>query len=644
MSSSRTVRIASGSGFWGDLPRAPIDQARRGPIDYLVLDYLAEVTMSILRKQRRRAPDTGYAADFVDIVRELLPDLMEGKFKILANAGGVNPEGCAGAILAAAREAGVTGLKVGVVTGDDLLDDLDAVLASGAELRHMETGLPIVEVQDRLVAANAYTGAPAVAEALAGGAHVVVTGRVADPSLTLAALQHEFGWAWDDWDRMAAGTVAGHLLECGAQASGGNFTDWQYVPNFADIGFPICEVDASGDFTVTKHDGTGGLVSRATVAEQLVYEIGDPENYPSPDVVVDFTSLALRDLGGDQVRVTGVTGKPATEPLQGLRELRRRLQGHQHARLLVARRRREGAPRRRDPRQTARHARPPLRRLPRRDHRRRRALGARNGSRRPRRARRGDAPRLGAQPEPRGRGALRPGSRPAYPHRSRRRHGLRRRPRQAELRPRLLARPRAQESARAEDGGAGVVSERRKGVVVEGETTLVYNSLSKLLLTVPGALIFVAFGPMLLALASDYWMEGDPGRAALMMLMGLGSFWFGLDGLANTLTSMRSSEPHIIFSPAGFTVQGRDWGLVRWDDVGTIKEVTGRKQRKWLHIHLNDSGIVPLSAAQQLLGSVVRTKRVSPLELDETGLPINLDELRSLFDVYLATHRGASGE
>ena len=313
MSPSRTVRIASGSGFWGDLPRAPIDQARRGPIDYLVLDYLAEVTMSILRKQRRRTPDAGYAADFVDIVRELLPDLMEGKFKILANAGGVNPEGCAEAILAAAREAGVTGLKVGVVTGDDLLDDLDAVLASGAELRHMETGLPIVEVQDRLVAANAYTGAPAVAEALAGGAHVVVTGRVADPSLTLAALQHEFGWAWDDWDRMAAGTVAGHLLECGAQASGGNFTDWQYVPNFADIGFPICEVDASGDFTVTKHDGTGGLVSRATVAEQLVYEIGDPANYPSPDVVVDFTSLALDDLGGDRVRVTAVKGKPATD-------------------------------------------------------------------------------------------------------------------------------------------------------------------------------------------------------------------------------------------------------------------------------------------------------------------------------------------
>ena len=310
---SRTVRIASGSGFWGDLPRAPIDQARRGPIDYLVLDYLAEVTMSILKKQRRRDPAAGYAADFVDIVRELLPDLMAGKFRLLANAGGVNPEGCAGAILAVAKEAGVTGLKVGVVTGDDLLDDIDQVLASGAELRHLETDRPVTEVQDRLVAANAYTGAPAVAEALAQGAHVVVTGRVADPSLTLAALAHEFGWAWDDWDRMAAGTVAGHLLECGAQASGGNFTDWQYVPDFADIGFPICEVDASGDFTVTKHDGTGGLVSRATVAEQLVYEIGDPANYPSPDVVVDFTSLSLDDLGNDQVRVTGVKGKPATD-------------------------------------------------------------------------------------------------------------------------------------------------------------------------------------------------------------------------------------------------------------------------------------------------------------------------------------------
>jgi len=309
---SDTIRIASGQGFWGDLQRAPIDQARLGPIDVLVMDYLAEVTMSILQKQKLRDPAAGYARDFVEVVTELAPDIAEKRFKVISNAGGVNPEGCARAIVEGARSRGVTGLKVAVVTGDDLLPRLDDLLAAGAELTHMETGEAFAAIRERIVSANAYLGAQPIAEALARGADVVVTGRTTDTGLTLAPLVHRFGWAWDDWDRVAAGTVAGHILECGAQSSGGNFTDWHTVPDMARIGFPIAEVSADGTFVVTKHAGTGGRVSRGTVAEQLLYEIGDPTDYITPDGVADFTSIHLDDLGGDRVRVHGITGRPAT--------------------------------------------------------------------------------------------------------------------------------------------------------------------------------------------------------------------------------------------------------------------------------------------------------------------------------------------
>ena len=310
------LRIASGQGFWGDLQRAPIDQARRGPIDVLVMDYLAEVTMSILQKQKLRDPSMGYARDFVEVVTELAPDIRERGFKVISNAGGVNPVACAEAIVAGARGRGAAGLKVAVVTGDDLLDRLDDLLGRGVELKHMETGEPLSTVRDRVVSANAYLGARPIAEALAQGADVVVTGRTTDTGLTLAPLVDRFGWAWDDWDKMAAGTVAGHILECGAQSSGGNFTDWQDVPDLAGIGFPIAEVAADGTFVVTKHAGTGGLVSRGTVAEQLLYEIGDPTDYITPDVVADFTSIRLDDEGGDRVRVSGIEGGADTEFLK----------------------------------------------------------------------------------------------------------------------------------------------------------------------------------------------------------------------------------------------------------------------------------------------------------------------------------------
>lgn len=311
-----TLRIASGQGFWGDLQRAPIDQARLGPIDVLVMDYLAEVTMSILQKQKLRDPGLGYARDFVEVVTELALDIREKGFKVISNAGGVNPVACAEAIVEGARQRSATGLKVAVVTGDDLLDRLDDLIADGVELKHMETGEPLSTVRDRVVSANAYLGARPIAEALAQGADVVVTGRTTDTGLTLAPLAWRFGWAWDDWDKMAAGTVAGHILECGAQSSGGNFTDWQRVPDMDRIGFPIAEVAADGTFVVTKHEGTGGLVSRGTVAEQLLYEIGDPEDYITPDVVADFTSIRLDDEGGDRVRVSGIRGTEDTEFLK----------------------------------------------------------------------------------------------------------------------------------------------------------------------------------------------------------------------------------------------------------------------------------------------------------------------------------------
>ncbi|MAQ92039.1 MAG: ATPase [Rhodothermaceae bacterium] len=313
---SAPLRIASGQGFWGDLQRAPIDQARLGPIDVLVMDYLAEVTMSILQKQKLRDPSKGYARDFVEVVTELAPDIVEKGFKIISNAGGVNPIACAEAIVEGARARGATGLKVAVVTGDDLMERLDDLLARGVELKHMETGQRLAEVRDQIVSANAYLGAQPIAEALAMGADVVVTGRTTDTGLTLAPLVDRFGWDWTDWDKMAAGTVAGHILECGAQSSGGNFTDWRAVPDMARIGFPIAEVSADGTFVVTKHDGTGGLVSRGTVAEQLLYEIGDPTDYITPDVVADFTSIQLEDEGDDRVRVSGIRGAEDTEFLK----------------------------------------------------------------------------------------------------------------------------------------------------------------------------------------------------------------------------------------------------------------------------------------------------------------------------------------
>jgi hypothetical protein len=307
---SRKVRIGGGQGFWGDDLDAPVRLVEGGPLDYLVLDYLAEVTMSILRKLRDRDPSAGYARDFVALMQRIWPTCAQRGVRVVANAGGVNPEGCADALVEAGQEAGLAGrTRVGLVLGDDLTDRLDALLAEGHELAHLETGEPLATVRDRVRSANAYLGVAPVVEALGRGADVVVTGRVADPALAAAPLVHAFGWPVDDYDRMAAAVLAGHVVECGAQSTGGNcMAEWWTIPDLDVVGFPIVEVEASGAFTVTKHPGTGGRVDRASVTEQIVYEIGDPRCVRTPDVSADFTTIRLTDEGGDRVRLEGIRG------------------------------------------------------------------------------------------------------------------------------------------------------------------------------------------------------------------------------------------------------------------------------------------------------------------------------------------------
>lgn len=308
-----SIRIASGQGFWGDLQSAPLQQVSRGQIDYLMMDYLAEVTMSILQKQKMRNPDLGYARDLIDVCDEILPYLVERNITLITNGGGVNPEAARDRIFDVARAKGIKGLKIGVVLGDNILPRIDELIDGGHQLKHMETGEPLSDVRDRLLSANVYTGAWPVVEALRQGAQIIITGRTTDTGLTLAPMIHEFGWTAEQWDLMAAGTVAGHINECGAQASGGNFLgDWRSLPDMADVGFPIIEAYPDGSFVVTKHEGTGGRVTRETVSEQLLYEIGDPTEYITPDCVADFTSIHLEDLGNDRVKVHGIKGRPAT--------------------------------------------------------------------------------------------------------------------------------------------------------------------------------------------------------------------------------------------------------------------------------------------------------------------------------------------
>jgi hypothetical protein len=309
-----SIRIASGQGFWGDLLTAPVDQVMKGPIDYMMMDYLAEVTMSIMQKQKMKDPSLGYAKDLIPLMENILPALVQKKIKVITNGGGVNPLGCRDAIFAVARKLGIKGLRIGVVAGDDILGGLESLSAKGIELKNMETGASLSAIRNQIVSANVYFGARPIVEALQQGSDIIITGRTTDTALTYAPMIFEFGWAWDDWDKLATGVVTGHILECGGQASGGNFSaDWKAVPDLAHIGFPIAEAFPGGEVTITKHENTGGMVTVQTVSEQLLYEIGDPTKYITPECIADFTTIHLQQVGKDRVRLSGVKGKPATE-------------------------------------------------------------------------------------------------------------------------------------------------------------------------------------------------------------------------------------------------------------------------------------------------------------------------------------------
>jgi hypothetical protein len=315
---ARVVRVAAGQGFWGDWLEAPVRQVSGGPIDYLIMDYLAEVTMSIMQKQKSRDARAGYARDFVPLMERILPEIVRKRIKVISNAGGVNPRGCAEAVIEVARRIGLNNkLSIGLVTGDDILGRLDELIAAGHPLNNMETGRPLADIRQQVLSANAYLGMAPVVEALSLGADVVITGRVTDTGLTLGPLVHEFGWPADDWDKLAAGTVAGHIIECGAQCSGGNLLkDWRRVKGLENPGFPIVEASPDGSFVVTKHPKTGGVVSVASVTEQLVYEMGDPHSYITPDGIADFTTIRLEQAGRDRVRVRGIHGSPRTPMLK----------------------------------------------------------------------------------------------------------------------------------------------------------------------------------------------------------------------------------------------------------------------------------------------------------------------------------------
>lgn len=304
----KIVRIGGASGFWGDSAVGAPQLVYGAKIDYLVFDYLAETTMAILAAARNKKPELGYATDFVDVaMRSVLAEVAKRGIKVIANAGGINPRGCAAALSRLSDELGVS-VKIAVVEGDDISEQIPAL--RDASQKDMFSGAFLPE---RVQSANAYLGALPVAKALAAGADIVITGRCVDSATTLGPLIHEFGWAADDYDRLAAGSLAGHIIECGCQATGGLHTDWERVERWAEIGYPVVECHADGSFAVTKPDGTGGLVCAAGVAEQLLYEIGDPAAYLLPDVVCDFRNVRIEQEGKDRVVVSGARGLPPTD-------------------------------------------------------------------------------------------------------------------------------------------------------------------------------------------------------------------------------------------------------------------------------------------------------------------------------------------
>jgi len=308
--------LANGQGFWGDSILGPVRLAREGPLHYLTLDYLAEVTMGIMQKLYQRNPEAGYATDFIQMLERILPECHEKGIKIIASAGGVNSAACMRATGEVIKKLGLKNITVATVTGDNILSRLAQLQTQGELFKNLDDGRPLSAIAGKIASANAYLGAFPIAEALDRGADIVICGRVTDPSLVLGPMIHEFGWKPEDWDKLAAGTVAGHIVECGAQCTGANYTNWREIEDFARIGYPVIEAYDSGEFFITKHENTGGKVSIETVASQLVYEMGDPRKYLTPDVIADFTTIQLEPAGKDRVRVYGIKGRPATEFLK----------------------------------------------------------------------------------------------------------------------------------------------------------------------------------------------------------------------------------------------------------------------------------------------------------------------------------------
>ena len=311
------IRVGNGAGFWGDNLDAPRLLAERGSLDYLTLEYLAELTLSILAHQRTRTPGTGFVADFLTVLESLVPLLKsQPKLKIVTNAGGMSPTSCVEQASQIMQRHNLGDVRLAAVAGDDLLERIDDLQLAGESFNNFDSGIPLGEVRSKLASANAYLGAAGIVAALEQEARIVVTGRVADASLTVGPAIHEFKWSWSDWNRLAAATVAGHLIECGAQVTGGMYSGWTPSLSLENLGYPIAVIDESGEFTITKPPATGGAVTVDTVAEQLVYEIGDPQHYLTPDVDADFSQVQLEQVAADSVRVFGAQGNPAPARLK----------------------------------------------------------------------------------------------------------------------------------------------------------------------------------------------------------------------------------------------------------------------------------------------------------------------------------------